>query len=668
MTGPRMAEGMEVACLTRTRVRWRRALAAVASSALGFTMVASPVAVAAGPTGSPALTVILQSGQAAPGTGTTFTGFGDPSINGQGLVAFQGLLAAVGGGDASIGLFAGVPGTVAPIILQGQPAPGTSGVFAHPPGDFNGSGAFPYVPRLDAAGDVAYAGDYAANGAQYYANAAGVFLDGSAAAFEGSPTPDGATFHFDFDYEVPPVVSPGGTIALLTQVCPCVYPGQPSSGIYLWNGGQWQTVVRQGQTVPGGAGIFEPQSVEDPMGFSPPAVNDAGQVAFAARVSGTSDGLYLSSGGTLRPLVATGGALPDGRKEASVYDVQHGPALNAGGQVAALVGTSDDGQGVYLFGPSGSSLVLHTGDPDPAGSGNIVCAVGDPGLGDDGTVAFTATLVPPDVPGCGTQKVLYVGHPGALQEAASVTLPTQESVGKTTDLGPDEPYVSPQGWVAFIQNLAGAQTLSVWDGHTARRVAGTGDTIGGWTITDLDLAGEDTAGATALNAAGQLVFRAFAGTQNSQSELVLASLSGTPPAAALPGWLGQTPAAPSGGAGQSGGGSAGGSGQGDSGTAGSGPKTAGPTVTAVSPSSGSDWGGDTVTITGTGFTAGTTVQFGPYNDATVDQVSADGTTMTVTTPPDLDGPVDVVVTTAVGAGATLGGAFSFQPPGGGAQP
>ena len=654
---------------------------------------------AGGATGSaPVLTVLARSGQAAPGTSTTFTGFGDPAINGAGLVGFQGLLAPVGGGDASIGLFAAAQGSLVPVILQGQPAPGTSGVFAHPPGDFNGSGAFPFIPRLDDAGDVAYGGDYTAGGG-YYADSAGVFLDGAASAVEGTPTPDGAQFHFDFDYAVPPVVSPNGTIALLTQVCPCVYPAEPSSGIYLRSGGRWTAVVRQGQTAPGG-GVFQPQSAEDPMGFSPPAVNDAGQVAFAARLDGSSDGLYLYSGGALRTLAATGAALPDGRKVASLYSVQHGPALNAGGTVAALIGTSDYGQGVYAFGPGGARLVLHTGDRDPAGSGELVCALGDPGLGDDGTLAFTATLVPPGVPGCGTQRVLYVGQPGALHEAGAVQMPAQEALGQTTDIGPDQPYVSPEGWVGFIAQRAGTSTLYVWNGSAAVRVAGVGDTIGGWQVSNLDFAGVAAAGATALNAAGQIVFRAFGGTQG--SEIVLASLSGGR-AATFPAWLASAATGPAGasappgrgpgGTGQPGNNQAGtqpagggtqggganpsstagqggasgpaGSGAGADGQSGGGQPAAGvagpPTLTAVSPAAGSDWGGDTVTLTGSGFTVAATVQFGPYNYATVAQVSAAGASMTVTTPPDLDGPVEVTVSVA-GASATLPNAFTFRPP------
>ena len=274
--------------------------------------------------------------------------------------------------------------------------------------------------------------------------------------------------------------------------------------------------------------------------------------------------------------------------------------------------------------------------------------------GSDGTLAFTATLVPKDVPGCGTEKVLYVGAPGALQGVASVQIPTEEAVGKPTDLGPDEPYVTPRGWVAFILEVSGVKNLSVWDGQATLPVAATGATIGGWTITDLDLAGEDSPGATALGGRGQLVFRAFAGKDGSQSEIVLASLAGTQPPAALPAWLAQPPAT-QGGANGAAGPSAGGPG-------------GRPVVTALSPSSGSDWGGEPITISGSGFTAAATVTFGEYNPATLGQVSADGTQMTVTTPPHLDGAVDVTVTTAAGASpATDADRFTYQPPSPGAH-
>jgi len=76
--------------------------------------------------------------------------------------------------------------------------------------------------------------------------------------------------------------------------------------------------------------------------------------------------------------------------------------------------------------------------------------------------------------------------------------------------------------------------------------------------------------------------------------------------------------------------------------------TAGPQVTGIDPASGSVAGGDTVTITGSGFTGATDVSIGPAS-APAMNVDSD-TQITATTPPG-SGTVDVIVTTPAGASA-----------------
>ena len=69
-----------------------------------------------------------------------------------------------------------------------------------------------------------------------------------------------------------------------------------------------------------------------------------------------------------------------------------------------------------------------------------------------------------------------------------------------------------------------------------------------------------------------------------------------------------------------------------------------PSVTGVSPSSGPAGGGSVVTITGSGFTAASTVEFGTIAGTGVTFVSA--TQITATAPAEAVGPVDVTVTTS----------------------
>src|SRR5271166_2474538 len=75
-----------------------------------------------------------------------------------------------------------------------------------------------------------------------------------------------------------------------------------------------------------------------------------------------------------------------------------------------------------------------------------------------------------------------------------------------------------------------------------------------------------------------------------------------------------------------------------------------PTVSGVSPNTGSTAGGTSVTITGTGFISGATVAFGATAATGVTVVS--GTEITATSPAESAATVNVRVTTTGGTSAT----------------
>src|SRR6476469_3075772 len=86
-----------------------------------------------------------------------------------------------------------------------------------------------------------------------------------------------------------------------------------------------------------------------------------------------------------------------------------------------------------------------------------------------------------------------------------------------------------------------------------------------------------------------------------------------------------------------------------------------PVVTGISPASGPTAGGSTVTLTGTGLTRATAVQFGPTTTSNVVRVSA--TTLRVTSPARAVGTVDVRVTTPGGTSAvTTRARYTYQAP------
>ena len=82
-----------------------------------------------------------------------------------------------------------------------------------------------------------------------------------------------------------------------------------------------------------------------------------------------------------------------------------------------------------------------------------------------------------------------------------------------------------------------------------------------------------------------------------------------------------------------------------------------PQVTAISPASGSALGGDRVTITGSGFTGATAVEFGGASA----QMTVDSDTEITATSPPGNGTVDVTVVTPAGTSSTSpANQFSYQ--------
>jgi hypothetical protein len=88
-----------------------------------------------------------------------------------------------------------------------------------------------------------------------------------------------------------------------------------------------------------------------------------------------------------------------------------------------------------------------------------------------------------------------------------------------------------------------------------------------------------------------------------------------------------------------------------------------PTVTSVTPSSGTDAGGVAITITGTGFVSGATVTIGGVAATGVTWVSS--TSITATAPAGSAGAQNVVVTNPSTLTGTAAGAFTFASSGGG---
>lgn len=156
----------------------------------------------------------------------------------------------------------------------------------------------------------------------------------------GDPVP-GVAGEF-FDSLGPPVINDAGQIAFAGT-----FDSGGGEGIFLESGGLVSELALRGDTAPGtSGGTF--------VGFSDPAINDAGDVAFVASVVGGTEppqGVFLASGGTITglafvfdPAVDSGGgfygnfSLPIGLTEAGEVIVTTG--VSAGSFFASVYGFS----------------------------------------------------------------------------------------------------------------------------------------------------------------------------------------------------------------------------------------------------------------------------------------------------------------------------------------
>ena len=150
-------------------------------------------------------------------------------------------------------------------------------------------------------------------------------------------------------------------------------------------------IAVSGDAAPDGDGTFDH--------FELPTLNDAGQVAFGADLTETDDpladaGIFLGHAGTLTQVVRTGAESPNDNGTFGGLGV---PALNNAGQIAfaALPHVPDDFSthgGIYRTGGSTLAEIARYGGAAPDGNGTFDLYFSNPVLNDDGQVAFMANL------------------------------------------------------------------------------------------------------------------------------------------------------------------------------------------------------------------------------------------------------------------------------------
>ncbi len=319
-----------------------------------------------------------REGDVAPGTDSAvFISPGAPALNNTGETAFTGLLSGAGvTGANNGGIFTTGVGLVA---REGDVAPGTGGATYS---RFDN-------PALNDAGETAFRGFLSGVGVTM-ANDSGIFASSGLVAREGDESPDtaGATYSgFGF-----PVRNEVGETAFRGFLSGAGVTGNNNEGIFTSSG----LVAREGDVAPGTGGATYSSFVD---GLS---LNDAGKAAFQAFLIGASVtgannvGIFTDSG-----VVAREGNVAPGTGGAT-FSAFGSPALNNAGETAFsanLTGagvTGANNSALFLSDRLGEvSLLAREGDVLDLGAGdqrtlNTISFFN--GLNAAGDVAFLATF------------------------------------------------------------------------------------------------------------------------------------------------------------------------------------------------------------------------------------------------------------------------------------
>jgi len=235
-----------------------------------------------------------------------FPGFGTPSVNASGTVAFYGVRAA------DVGIFKGSGGAVTPVVTDAgvggfadfgsRPAINAAGVVAFEAeldngnsGIYKGSGgaatliasdAGPFnafgAPAINASGTVAFYSAFDDPAVPTEQISAGT--GGAVTAIDADNGPRGS---YGTSLIKTASINISGTVAFRASI------DAGGSGIFTGNGG---TVLAIAQT--SGAGFSS---------FDNPSINDSGIAAFRAESSsGTTNGIFKGSGGATTPVAVSG--------------------------------------------------------------------------------------------------------------------------------------------------------------------------------------------------------------------------------------------------------------------------------------------------------------------------------------------------------------------------
>ncbi|CAM8671798.1 PEP-CTERM protein-sorting domain [Comamonadaceae bacterium] len=413
-----------------------------------------------------ALTPVALEGQTAAGAGTgRFSAFSNLVLNDSGQTAF---FARITGGGITQGIYRSSSGSaLTAIALQSQIAAGAGG----------GTFSFFSSPVLNNSGQTAFevsiGGQISSTGGGIYRSDSGGTLSAIALQGQGSNGAGSRTF-LSFG---PPVLNDSGQTAFATS-----FAGLPSGGgIYRSDsGGALTAIALQGQSAAGTSSFFSR--------FTKPVLNSIGQIAFKADLTkasrdDASEGVFISGGdGGAPTAVAAQGQIATGAG-GGTFALLSGPTLNNSGQTAfaATITGGSSNEGIYRS--SGSALtVLALQGQSATGSGGGTFSTFNfraPVLSDGGQAAFKAKIA-----GISSTEGLFIGDG---QESIAVQLAGKTLAGKTVESvnAPIEGSFNSFGQLAYQASFTDGGSgnfLFTPDLRWRQAISGAWDTAANWTL------------------------------------------------------------------------------------------------------------------------------------------------------------------------------------------
>lgn len=452
--------------------------------------------------------IVAVTGDAAPdGNGVFSSSFGHPALNDAGQVAFTSILDNTSGGFSDYrGVFRGNGVSLTQIVRTGDPVPDANGTFwTYSNPALNESGQVGFFSSLNNTNGVLsdneglYRGD-------------GTTLTQIAREDNVAPDGNGVFLHFNFF-----AFNNAGQMASRAFLADTSGGTDDASIIFFSDGISFTQIARRGDTSPDGNGSF--------LFFDHITLNDLGQSAFPVRLTGTSGGsnddrgIFRGDGTALSSIVRKGETTPDNN---GIFFSFSYPTLNNVGQVAFFArlsgtnGGSSDDRGLAYGDGNTLNWIVRRGDATPNGNGTFSdFGDADQGLASSpssfnnaGQVAFIASLAGTDN-GTEDNSGIFRGDGVTLIEIARAGEIAPDDDGRF--LAFDRPALNDAGQTAFSASLMDTQNergIFFFDDELGLiQIARAGDHLLGSTIVSLDTNPGYSNGHKGFNESGQLAYR-----------------------------------------------------------------------------------------------------------------------------------------------------------------